>query len=285
MKNTTIKKYLSFIIGTFIVAFSFNLFFLPNNLAAFGISGLSIIFNHLLGIDPPLFVIVGDVFLLVISFIFLGKEYTRNTILGSLLFPIMIKLTSFAPLVINITSANKLAIALVGASFAGIGSALIYKNGFGTGGTDVTNQIIHRYAKISMGKAIAIGDGVVVLACGFVFGIEAMVYSLITLLVMSKVCNKVMIETSYRKTCYIITCKEQEVKNFLLENIKTDITILKATGTKSKDQKILMTVINTNKYDYLKNKIKNIDKESFMVVTDAYETINQNVKIRQNKTT
>ena len=197
----------------------------------------------------------------------------------------MIKLTSFLPLVIDITAANKLAIAIVGASLAGFGGALIYKNGFGTGGTDVTNQIIHRYVKISMGTAIAIGDGMVVLLGGFVFGIETMIYSLITLLIMSKVCNKVMIGTSYRKTCYIITSKEKEVKEFLLKNIKNDITILKGTGTKTKDQKIFMTVINTYKYEYLKEKIKNIDAESFMVVTDAYETVNQNVKIRQNKTT
>ena len=73
MKKVAIKKYISFIIGTFIVAFSFNLFFLPNNLAAFGISGLSIISNYSLGIDPSLFVIIGNIILLLISFIFLVK--------------------------------------------------------------------------------------------------------------------------------------------------------------------------------------------------------------------
>ncbi len=282
MNKITIKKYFYFVVGMLIVAICFNLFFLSNNLAAFGISGLSIVADKAFKIDPFLFILVGNAILIIISYIFLGKEYTKKTILGGILFPILVKLTAFIPLYIDISKADLLAIAIVGGTLTGIGSGLVYKEDFGTAGTDIINELIHKYLKVPTGTAIMLGDGIVVISGGLVFGIEAMIYSLITLIVMSYICNKVVLGINRTKTFFIATKKEAKVKAFIMEKLHSDITIIDSVGGYGhKKNKILMTNVDTRHYTRLKNGIKRIDKTAFVAVTDSYGTYNKNLSIKK----
>ncbi len=284
MNKITFKKYFNFILGTIIVAVCFNLFFLSNNLAAFGISGLSIVVNKVFGISPSTFILVSNVILIFVSLIFLDKEYTKQTILGGILFPVMIRLTAFIPNYIDISNCDLLAVALVGGVITGLGSGLIYRENFGTAGTDITNEIIHRYFHLTMGTAILIGDGLVVIAGGLVFGIEAMVYSLITLATMTSFCNKIMLGIKTNKTFYIITSKPEKVKKYMFEKLNADVTILKAQGAYDKSKNVmLMTVIDDKKYNRLKAALKRIDKNAFVTVTDSYGAYNQNVYLKNKK--
>lgn len=280
--SNKLKKYTNFIIGVLISAIVFNLFFLTNNLAPYGVSGLAISLKSFLNINPITFILIANVALIIISYFTLGLEYTKKTILGAILYPIFIKLTAFLPDVIDLSKTNLLAIAIVGGAIAGLGSALIYKEGFGSGGTDVTNQIIHKCFKIPMGTAVAIGEGIVILVGGIAFGLENMTLSLIMLLIMTSVCNRIMIGISQTKTCFIITSKVKEVKEYLIENLKNDITIInKAEGYKKNKQKVLITVVDTKKYIKLKDNVKKIDPTAFISVTDSFEVLNKNKQIKK----
>lgn len=284
MNKIVVKKYFNFIIGMIIVAVSFNLFFLSNNLAAFGISGLSIITDKFFGIDPFIFILISNIVLIIISYFFLGKEYTKRTILGGILFPILVKLTAFIPGYIDISKADLLAIAIVGGSLTGIGIGLIYRENFGTAGTDIVDELIHKYLKVPMGTAIIIGDGIVVLAGGIAFGIEAMIYSLITLIMISYICNKLMLGINRTKTFFIMTKREEKLKKYIMERFRSDITIIDSKGGYNKKSKnVLMVNIDTKHYYKLKNAIKRIDKTAFVSVTDSYGTYNKNISIKKEK--
>ena len=65
------------------------------------VSGFGVILNKLYQLDPSVVILVGSLILLVLSFILLGKEKTMNSVVGSLLYPIIVKLT--VPLVSYIT--------------------------------------------------------------------------------------------------------------------------------------------------------------------------------------
>lgn len=271
-----IKTYLLVLLGIFIVATAFNIFFLSSNLAAYGISGLSIITKDKFGWDPSIFILISNIILIIISFIFLGKDYTKKTIVGAILFPLFIKLTAFLPEVININGTEIVAIALVGGTISGIGSGLIYKYNFGTAGTDITNQLLVKYLKMPMGKAIAIGDGIVVLLGGLVFGFEKMIFALITLFTMSYVCNKIMIGSNKTKTFFIVTKKVEKVRDYITETLKNDVSLFKGKGGyKCQEKSVLVSTIETKKYYELKEGIKYLDKDAFVVTTNSYEAINK----------
>lgn len=283
MKKTKIKKYFNVIIGTLIMAATFNLFFLSNNLAAFGISGLSIVVNDAFGLNPSVFILVSNGLLILLSYFVLGSTYTKKTIFGAILFPVCIELTSFLPQYVSLDNTEMLAIALVGGFLTGFGGGLIYKEDFGTAGTDITNEIIHRYAKITLGKAMLIGDGMVVLLGGFVFGLQKMLYSLIVLFVMTTVCNKVMINIKRSKSFFVISTEEKKIKDYLLNVLHNDVTIMKCEGGRGRKTKILFTIVDYKDYFRLKEGILAIDKKAFITVTDSYDVENKNIKIKEKE--
>lgn len=266
-------RLLIMIFGVFLLAITYNMFFLKYDLVTGGTSGLAIIINHLFDIDPALFIFVVEIFLLILSFILLGTKRTGMTILGSLLFPFFISLTS------NICSfvADKVVydsyiiITLVSGLLFGIGNGLVYKMGYSTGGADIVVQILNKYMKISTGTASFITSIAVVVPGVFVFGLNKAIYGTIIIVIISILVDKIMLGISNSKMFYIRTKKVEEVQDFIKE-MNTGYTIIKADGAYSKKKyDMIMCVLPTRDYYMFKNVIQKIDPDAFFIITDCYE--------------
>lgn len=269
--KTRFIRYSQFIIGLLLVSVAFNAFILPNDIV-YGVSGIGVILNKTLNISPSLVILIGGIALLILSFIVLGKEKTKNSIVGSLLYPVFVELTSWIVKYIDLGSTETVVVVLFGAVISGVGFGLIFKSGFTTGGTDILNQIVSEKAKVSIGKSMIFTDGVIIVSSLFVFGWQKFIYSIINMYIISVMTDKVILGISNSKTFYIITEKEDEVKKFILDYLSHGITVLEARGgyTNSK-QKVIMCTIPTKEYFKAKEGIHAIDKEAFFIVTDAYE--------------
>ena len=123
-----------------------------------------------------------------------------------------------------------------------------------------------------MGQATLYVEGCIVTLCLFVFGWQAFIYSLISLYVISTLTDKVILGISKYKTFQIITEKEKEVKQFILNQLHHGVTMLDSHGGYTGDKKkILLCTIPTKQYFILKEGILQIDKKAFFIVTDTYE--------------
>ena len=270
--KSSVKRHLQLLIGCLLIATSYNLFLVPNNIVAGGVAGFAIIINHLFNIDNSLIILIGSIFLLILSYFLLGKEKTKATILGSLLFPICVNLTQNIGNIIDIDTNQLLLISVFGGVVYGFGAGLIYKAGFTTGGTDIINQILSKYLKISMGNSMLYCDGTIVLLTAFVFGPTQFMYSIIILYVISYMSDRVILGVSDSKAFYIVTEEEEKIKEYILKYLNHGVTLFIAKGGYAKEnQKVLMCVLPTKDYYKLKEGIHEIDPKSFFVVTDAYE--------------
>lgn len=266
------KRYAQFCLGCLLVAISFNLFLAPNDLVPGGVSGFSVIINHLLGINKSIIILGLSLFLLILSYIFLGKNKTRGSILGSLLFPLFVEITSNISEIIQIDTSQLLLSAVFGGILYGFGAGIIFKAGFTTGGTDILNQIISKYAKVSMGKSMLICDGTIVLLSGIVFGPTKLMYSVIILYLISYMSDRVILGVSDSKAFYIVTDEEKKIKEYVIKYLNHGVTVFNAKGGYKKEkQTVLLCVLPTKDYYKLKEGIHEIDPDAFFVVTDAYE--------------
>lgn len=269
--NGRIKRYAIFILGVLIVAIAYNLFMIPSEVV-YGVGGIGIILKKLFDIDPSITIMVGSILLLILSFILLGKEKTTNSIVGSLLYPVFVKLTENVGEFVNLGDADPLLIVLFGAVLSGFGLGIIFKTGFTTGGTDILNQIVAKYGKTSVGNAMFLTDGVIIVSGVFIFGWTKLMYSLISLYIISIMTDKVILGISESKAFYIITEHESEVKKFILQHLSHGVTVLDARGGFTGNrQKMIMCIIPTKEYFVAKEGIHAIDPNAFFVVTDAYE--------------
>lgn len=266
-----IKRYIGFIIGVLLAAIAYNLFMIPTDVV-YGVGGIGIILKKLFGIDPATTIMIGSILLLMLSFVTLGKEKTTNSIVGSLLYPVFVKLTENVGSYIQLGDTDPLIIVLFGAVLSGFGLGMIFKAGFTTGGTDILNQIVAKYGKTSVGNAMFMTDGVIVASGVFVFGWTRVMYSVISLYIVSVMTDKVILGISESKAFYIITDHETEVKKFILGHLSHGVTVLDARGGFTGNrQKVIMCIIPTKEYFIAKEGIHAIDPNAFFVVTDAYE--------------
>ena len=270
-KKGRITRYAQFLFGVLLVALSFNIFILPNNIVS-GVSGLGVILYRTLGIDPSLVILIGSVILLILSFILLGVEKTKNSIIGSLLYPLFVKLTENIARFVDLGSTETIVIVVFGAIIMGVGLGLIFKAGFTTGGTDILNQIVSKYCKMSIGKAMLFTDGTIIFISLFTFGWQKFIYSVILIYIMGVMTDKFILGISQSKAFYIITEQETRVKQFILNHLSHGVTVLEGSGGYTgNNQKVIMCIIPTKEYFLAKEGIYQIDPNAFFLVTDAYE--------------
>ena len=270
-KKDRFVRYVQFFIGSLLVALSFNLFILPNQIT-YGMSGVGVVLNALFGLDPAIVILIGSGILLIMSYFLLGKEKTMNSVLGSILVPVLMKVTEIVPEYIVIETTEPFVLVLFGAVITGFGMGLVFKAGYTTGGTDILNQIVAKYAHMSVGTAMYFTDGLIVCSSFFFFGASKMLYSIISLYIVSLMTDKVVLGISNSKAFYIITEHETAVKKFIMQHLSHGVTVLDGRGGfTGNHQKVIMCIIPTKEYYIAKEGIREIDPRAFFVVTDAYE--------------
>ncbi len=265
------KRYIFLLIGTIIYAIAYNLFFFKNNIVYGGASGISIITQNL--IEPSVMILILNVFFLILSFFLLGKKQTFNSLVGSLLFPLFVNLTSGIGDYIKIDNSNLLLIAIIGGVCVGTAAGVVFKSGFTTGGTDIVNQIVAKYFKVSIGTSVLLTDGIITIIGGFFFGWTRVLYAMIVLYIINIMVDKVVLGISNSKAVYITTDEDDAVIDYLLNELKLGITLIETRGgyTNKKDQ-IIMCVVPTSEYFKVSEGIEQIDKKAVILVTDAYQT-------------
>ena len=186
--------------------------------------------------------------------------------------PLFVYLTQNINVWLEIDPTQKILAAAFGGVIYGFGAGLVFKAGFTTGGTDIINQIISKYIKISIGNSMLISDGLIVLSSAFFFGPMNLLYSIVVLYIISLMSDRVILGISDNKAFYIITEHEEEVKEYIFTNLGHSVTIFNAKGGfKKEKENVLLCVLPTSDYYKLKEGIHEIDKDAFFVVTDAYE--------------
>lgn len=266
------KRIIEFLIGCFIVSFAYNIFIASNNLVPGGVGGIAVILDNLFGIRPSTVIIIANIFLLILSLILLDRNKTRASLLGTILFPVFVRLTENLNVWLQIDTSQVLLSALMGGILFGFGAGIVFRAGFTMGGTDIINQIISKYAKVSLGKSMLMSDGLIVLSSAIFFGMNSMMYSIIILYCISLIADRVMLGISDNKNFFIITDKDDEVKEYILKTLGHGVTIFKAKGGYKKEKEnVLMAIMPTSDYYKLREGIKEIDEDAFYIITDTYQ--------------
>lgn len=261
-----------FVWGVLIYAISFSMFFSPNNIVSGGTTGLSLIIKELIGLETSAFVLIFSLGTLAISYMFLGKYDTMKALLGSMLLPIFMEFSSIYQGLIGLENTSLFLIVFIGGLLMGLGNGLIIRSGFSVGGFQIIYQILYNRFGISIGKSTLWINGVLVAFGGIFFGFSTALYAIIGLYVSSVITDRVMLETSAIKTFFIITEKDKEIRQYIIDNLGYSTTQVDAKGGFSnQNKKVLMCAIPTRQYFDVKNTIQKIDEDVFFLITDTYE--------------
>lgn len=271
----TIMEYIFVIAGAAVIAFGFNVFLFPNQVASGGVSGISTILHGLFGWNAGLVQYAFNIPLFIAGVLILGKKFGFKSLVGTLALPLFVILTDS----VEAWTMNPLLGAIFGGITVGLGIGLVFKGNASTGGTDLLAQIITKFTGLTLGTSVLLIDGVIAVSAALVFDVEKGLYALIGLYVTTKTIDIVQLGFSQSKMVYIITNQEDAVRDAIYQEIDRGVTKLSAIGGYTGEPRpVLMVVVYQTEFTKLKQLLKSIDPTAFVIVSDAYEVLGEGFK-------
>ncbi len=269
-----VKQYLLILLGSISFGIGTTCFIQAGHIAAGGVTGIFNVISHIHPIPVGLCVTIANIPLIILAFIKFKARFAVNTLIGLVLSSAAVDLLElYLGNVLPFTD-DILLSALAGGFFNGLGIGLVMRNGASTGGTDIIMKLIHRKLRHLKGGVINVAIGITI--CGFYLlvtgNVEGTLYTALSIVVDNFVFDLVLYGGNDSKTVYIITNDSDRMAKEILETIESGATILNGTGAYTgTERKIILCVIRNSVFPALKETVKTIDPNAFMIVTKSSE--------------
>ncbi len=270
----TVLEYLMLTAATLVLVTGVYLFKFPNHFSFGGVTGIAIVLSALLPATPGSITFIINVSLLLLGFLFLGRDAGIKTVYVSLLtsaglsaaellFPMERPLTEEPVL--------ELIFAIVLPAFS---AAIFFNMGASGGGTDIIAMILKKYSRLNIGTALFLVDlGIVISAC-LVFDAQTGLFSLCGLLAKSLVVDGVIENINLCK-CFTIICDNPTpICDFILQELKRSATVYRAEGAYQHNEKtVIITIMKRSQAVELRNFIRRTQPGAFIAITNSSEII------------
>lgn len=283
-------KYLGIMAGCLIAASSINLFVVPSSLLTGGVTGIAIIFYFLAGLPIGIQTLAYNVPLLVASYKLLGKKYTLDVIIGTVMFSFALDATKFLSGMLPVE--DMMLASIYGGIFNGIGYGIVFRMNGSTGGFDILGAIFKKYYSMDIGSVIFGFNCLIVIVAGALFSVNSAMFTLICMYVTSQMTNKIIDGFNQRKAILIISDKAKDIADGIIADIGRGVTFLNGEGAFTGDpKKIVMVVVSMTQLAKIKIVVNTVDKNAFMMILAASEVQGrgftrpnrQNVKYRTDQ--
>jgi len=273
-----IKNLLFLTVGTIIAALSYALFQVPYNIAAGGISGVSIIINHFTGWPVGTLYLLMNLPLLILGFFYLGRwTFVIRTMLAVIIFSTATDLfVLYLPNLLTtypLTNDTLLA-AMYGGIVGGLGIGLVYRAGATIGGTGIVGRIIQRQKGIPLSQIYLYTDGLIVLTAGVIFGWEISLYALLALFLSGITADYTLEGPSSVRTATIITNQPNSLAKALMAELQHGVSQWEITGSYTGENHAMLTcTVYRPQVSDIKRIVAEIDPQAFVTIGVAHQAL------------
>lgn len=262
IKETTILT-----IAIAIIASAVYLFLVPSQTSISSISGLAIIISHYIPLSLSMITMILNIVLLIIGFILCGKEFGIKTFYTSILLPIFIRIYEIMlPNYHSITNSQELDV-ICYVLLVSIGLAILFNRNASSGGLDIVAKIMNKYLYIDLGKAMFLSGMCVALMSALIYDEKAVVLSVLGTYFNGIVLDHFIFGQNIKRRVCIITKKENELRDFIINTLHSGATIYEAIGAYNLEKRNeIITIVDNNEYQKLMNYLNHEDPEAFVTI-------------------
>lgn len=264
--RSMVRRGLFITTGASMMAYGLEAVLIPNNIIDGGVTGLSMILSHLTPINLSIFLVI-----LNLPFFFLGYKQIGKTFAVSMLYGIIALsvATSFMHNVKPMVDSELLAV-VFGGLILGLGVGLTIKNGGVLDGTETLAILIEKRIPFSVGEVIMFVNVLIFAAAAFVFSLENALLSMLTYFIAFKTIDVVVKGLDEMKSAYIISDHNTEIADAITERLGRGVTYLHGEGSYSgEDKRVILCVYTRLEETKLKDIIKEIDRQAFVISNDV----------------
>ncbi|MCL2325392.1 MAG: YitT family protein [Proteobacteria bacterium] len=180
---------------------------------------------------------------------------------------------------------------LLGSVFVGVGLGLVFKFKATTAGTEIVSAILKKRFGIKPGMSIMFVDFFVIAAATIVLYVQnattvpALVlaaYALFSLYLSSIILDRIVYGFDYAKSMMIMSEKNGEIADFIIRHLDRGVTALYARGLfTNQDREVLMAVVSQSDARELSPKIRAIDPNAFVILSNVHEVLGEGFRTRE----
>ena len=297
-------QHIGIVIGASLLAFSYSWFLIPYKISPGGVGGLSQILYHIFHIPAGTSMIILNIPLFVMSFVFLGKRFGARSIFGMISSAFLTDLFSIPNLykfgLIKDLSQYTFYVdgkkiyamlgpddiylaAIAGSVLLGLGLGIIFRFRGSTGGTDIPVAMLKQKLGVSIGMGYWIIETLIILSIGIVFkDLKLIIWGYVNLFITSKITDLASTGLPYVKGVYIISEKSTEIKEAIFDQIKRGVTLLKAEGGYTgKKFDVIFCAMNRRHVALMREIVVDIDPHAFVLVTDVSDVMGYGFRSRE----
>ncbi len=258
------------VFGAVISAYSIQAFIVHAGLAGGGIGGIALLLYYTLRWPIGIMTLILNIPLFVLGWREVSKRFILKTLVGLATFTVFLDLfKGIKPLPID----DLLLAALYGGVVGGIGGGIVFRFGGSLGGTDIVAKVIQRKFGWGMGTTSLFFNVFIILAAWAILGPKTVLYTLVYMFTYSRTIDAV-ISGIPAKSVMIVSGRAEEVAERILQDVKRGATFLHGQGAYSdREKEIIMCVVSLPEVGRLKQVVREVDPEAFMIVQNASEVL------------
>lgn len=275
------KKNIYIVIGSVILAIGLYFFLIQHNVAAGGISGLSLVLSQVLNVNVGFLNLVLNIIVLVLGALLVSVRFAKKSVLSACTVSATIILleTIFPEIILT----NDMILNVIfGPLIIACGLGIIFYNGGSSGGTDVIAAILNKYTDFPIHISLFLTDLTVIILSTMLIGLEKSLYAVLSIMIQLISLNYTIQGLDRKIAVFIISDRYDELTDLLINKHQRGVTLLHAEGGyTSNKKKIIMAIINTKKYPAIKESILDMDDKAFIFSYSVSEVLGAGFTVKE----
>ena len=262
-----IKETLILTIAVAIIAAAVYFFLAPSHTSVSSISGLGIVLSNFVPLPLSAITMILNVVLLVIGFLTCGREFGAKTVYTSIMLPLFLGLFEVIfPNFESMTGSQELDV-LCYILVVSIGLSILFNRNASSGGLDIVAKIMNKYLHMELGRAMSLSGMCVALSAALVYDKKTVVLSILGTYFNGIILDHFIFDHNRKRRVCIITEKEEELRQFIIQELHSGATIYEAIGAYNFEKhNEIITIVDNSEYQKLINFINREDPKAFITI-------------------
>ena len=259
-------------LGNAIVAASVFFFMLPSHVSVGSGTALAMVLSNFIPLPVSVIALIQNILLLIIGFIFVGREFGAKTVYCAITMPLMLGvLEQIFPNFRSITQ-DPLLDVLCYILVVGVGLSILFSRNASSGGLDIVAMLMNKFLGMELGKAMGLSGMIVAASSALVYDSKTVVLSLLGTYFGGLVVDHFIFGMNIKRRVCVISEKLDEIVHYVIHDLHSGATLNDIIGAyDNTPRREMITIVDKTEYRKLMEFIKKTDPKAFVTVYSVNE--------------
>ena len=253
--------------GAAMVAAAVYFFMLPGHITVGSGTGLAMVLSNFIPLPVSVINLAINVFLIIMGFILIGREFGAKTVYCSVLVPVLLGVFELVLPDFKSLTDDPILDALCYMLVVGVALAILFSRNASSGGLDIVAKIMNKYLKMELGRAMSVSGIVVALSSAICYDTKTVVISVLATYFGGIIVDYFIFGLNIKRRVCIISKHLDEIADLILNELHSGASLNEIIGAYYKTSKReIITIVDKHEFRRLMDYVRRLDPAAFITV-------------------